>query len=356
MNLPPRHGGNLRWAATLAGCDAAEILDFSASINPLGMPDSVRVALQNSLDRIQHYPDPDSLRLRQALSHIHHLDPDWLLVGNGAAELLTWAARDLEPFQPVGLLTPAFGDYYRALEAFGVASYPIPWQRWQPPKLSLSSLCPPGLSGLILNNPHNPTGQVWQQSDLLALLRERAWGLVVVDEAFMDFCPPDASQSLIPWVQEFPNLVVLRSLTKFYALPGLRIGYAVGHPSRLTQWQRWRDPWTVNSLALIAAEVALEDQLFQAQTWAWLPDARESLYQGLKLIPGLVPYPSAANFILVHYSGAVLTLQTQLLEKARILIRDCLSFPELGNGYFRVAVRTHAENQQLLTALARIIQ
>lgn len=356
MNLPPRHGGHLRWAATLAGCDSAAILDFSASINPLGMPDSVRMALGSSLDSIQHYPDPDCLGLRQALGQVHQIDPAWILVGNGAAELLTWAARDLEPFQPVGQLTPAFADYDRALAAFGVTAWAIPLDVSLQPQPSLQSLTPPGLAGLILNNPHNPTGQLWDRADLLKLLKSRPWGLVVVDEAFMDFLPPESEQSLIPWVQEFPNLVILRSLTKFYALPGLRIGYAVAHPSRLAQWQRWRDPWTVNSLALIAAEVALQDREFQAQTWAWLPDAREQLAQGLNKMPGLVPYASRANFILVQSAGSVLRLQTQLLQNAKILMRDCLSFPELGDKYFRVAVRTQAENQQLLTALAEIIQ
>lgn len=319
------------------------------------MPDSVRVALKNSLDVVQHYPDPDCFRLRQALGQEHQLDPDWILIGNGAAELLTWAARELELWQPVGLLTPAFGDYCRALSTFGVKSWPIPLELARPPKPVPLPFVSPGLGALILNNPHNPTGQLWSRSELLTLLEARPWGLVVVDEAFMDFYPSDTTQTLIPWVQEFPNLVVLRSLTKFYALPGLRIGYAVSHPSRLAQWQCWRDPWTVNSLALVAAEVALTDQEFQAQTWAWLPDARAQLYQGLNMIPGLVPYPSDANFILVHYSGSVLGLQEQLLKQAQILIRDCVSFVELGDEYFRLAVRTQSENQQLLTALAQMI-
>jgi histidinol-phosphate/aromatic aminotransferase/cobyric acid decarboxylase-like protein len=156
-------------------------------------------------------------------------------------------------------------------------------------------------------------------------------------------------------VSDFPNLVILRSLTKFYTLPGLRIGYVIGTPPCLSQWQRWRDPWAVNSLALVAAEVALRDLGFRQQTWAWLPRAREHLFQGLAAIPHLRPYPSAVNFILVHYSGSVKTLQHNLLKEFQILIRDCLSFAELGDHYFRVAVRTDQENQKLLTGLKQVI-
>ncbi len=352
---PPRHGGNLRWAATVVGCDSAEILDFSASINPLGLPTSARTALIKGLDGLTHYPDPNCTELRALLGQHHHLPPDWILVGNGAAELLTWIARDCQTTQPVGLLTPAFADYARALQAFAVnvVACPLPLTPGQTP--NLATLLPQTLQSIIINNPHNPTGQLWTAAELLTLVQERDWGLVVVDEAFMDFLGPGQSQSLMPWVQQFPNLVILRSLTKFYAIPGLRIGYAIAPPERLKRWQAWRDPWTVNSLALIAAAVALKDADYHTKTWAWLTPARQELYRQLRDFPRLLPWPSAANFLLVHSQESVKTLQIQLLHQARILIRDCLSFPELGDHYFRVAVRTRADNQRLIQALQAIV-
>ena len=178
--------------------------------------------------------------------------------------------------------------------------------------------------------------------------------LVVVDEAFMDFLPVSAQQSLLNEVVNYENLVILRSQTKFYSLPGLRLGYAVAHPARLKRWQQWRDPWSVNALASAAGIAVLQDRAFQLQTWQWLPTARSQLFTGLQQL-GFKPLESVANFLLVVADCSVTALQQMLLKEARILIRDCLSFPELGDGYFRIAVRTPAENQQLLQALATVL-
>ena len=172
----------------------------------------------------------------------------------------------------------------------------------------------------------------------------------------MDFLPPDQQQSLICMVQDYPNLVILRSLTKFYSLPGLRLGYCVAHPDRLRRWQEWRDPWPVNILAAAAATAVVADTQFQQQTWDWLPKARSQLFQGLALLPGLQPYPSAANFLLVQSEQPSSQLQEKLLKHSRVLIRDCLSFPELGDRFFRVAVRTEAENQRLVDGLDAILK
>jgi histidinol-phosphate/aromatic aminotransferase/cobyric acid decarboxylase-like protein len=216
--------------------------------------------------------------------------------------------------------------------------------------LPLLSNSPPENSGLLLNNPHNPTGKLFSLEAILPYLEQFA--LVVVDEAFMDFLHPDEEQSLIPVVQKYANLVVLRSLTKFYSLPGLRLGYAIAHPDRLARWQLWRDPWPVNTLAAAAAVAALQDREFQEQTWKWLPPARNQLFAGLAAIPGLQPQESAVNFLLVESQQSSLQLQQQLLQHHQILIRDCLSFKELGDRFFRVAVRSESDNQRLIKVLS----
>jgi histidinol-phosphate/aromatic aminotransferase/cobyric acid decarboxylase-like protein len=205
--------------------------------------------------------------------------------------------------------------------------------------------------GLLINNPHNPTGMTFSRESLLLCLEQ--FELVVVDEAFMDFLLPDQQQSLIDWVVEYPNLVVIRSLTKFYSLPGLRLGYAIAHPDRLRRWQQWRDPWSVNVLAAAAGAVIVQDREFQRQTWDWLAAAKPLLMEGLQLLPGLTPAAGAANFILVHCDQSATQLQADLLKHDRILIRDCLSFPELGDRYFRLAIRTLEDNQRLLKALTQ---
>ncbi len=375
----PNHGGNLAWAAALAGCSPSFILDFSASINPLGPPKSAIAAIESQLKDLIAYPDPSYHQLRASLCQLHpNLTPDWILPGNGSAELLTWACRELSELEGTAIVTPAFSDYQRALKAFEAKVWEYPLTDFglsiakrdaiahildlrlpiQNPSCAESApKVRPKIhnrSGLLLNNPHNPTGQLFEREAILPLIKQFA--LVVVDEAFMDFLPPDQQQSLIPMVQDYPNLVILRSLTKFYSLPGLRLGYGVAHPDRLQRWQQWRDPWPVNVLAAAAAVAVVQDTEFQQQTWDWLSPARSQLFQGLESLPGLQPYPSAANFLLVQSEQPSSQLQEKLLKHSRILIRDCLSFPELGDRYFRVAIRTQADNQRLLEGLDAILR
>jgi L-threonine-O-3-phosphate decarboxylase len=349
--LRPTHGGNRQWAASLAGISPEQILDFSASINPLGPPKSAIAAIQSHLAELNHYPDPEYTLLRQSLGKFHQLSPEWILAGNGVAELLTWVGRDLSQLSATVLFTPAFTDYYRALKTFDcqVEKYPILFND-QDLNVELPNIINSHTKGILINNPHNPTGYLFSRDNLLPYLEQFA--LVVIDEAFMDFLSPETQQSLIDLVPSHPNLVILRSLTKFYSLPGLRLGYAIAHPDRLQRWQAWRDPWCVNALAVAAGIAVLEDQEFQQQTWTWLAIAKSQLFTGLSQITGLNPLPNAANYLLVKTEIAGSLLQKELLQSNKILIRDCLSFPELGDRYFRVAVRLEHENQRLIESLS----
>lgn len=354
----PQHGGNIAWAASLAGCSPLDILDFSASINPLGPPQSAIAAIQANWDSLSHYPDPRYLHLRQVLAAHHQIEPDWVLPGNGSAELLTWASRELAELPSTALITPAFGDYFRALKSFGATLHPCPIAlRFPPEAVPTASLNLPSslinAAGLLLNNPHNPTGAMFTVDAILPLLER--FSLVVIDEAFMDFILPHQQQSLIPFITQYPNLVILRSLTKFYSLPGLRLGYAIAHPDRLQCWQEWRDPWSVNVLAEAAAIAVLQDTAFQKQTYNWLEQTRSLLYQQLASIPELSPLPGAANYFLVESEYPVLQLQQELLQQHKVLIRDCTSFAELGDRYFRIAIRTSSENDRLLTGLTQTL-
>ena len=162
------HGGNLAWAAALAGCSQGAILDFSASINPLGLPKSVIAAIVSQFDNLRNYPDPDYSELRLALSHFHQLSPEWILPGNGSAELLTLVGRELGELTATALITPAFGDYYRAMSAYGAKIWEFPLdlsrlgvQEHGNNQLLLPvNVSPLGNSGLLLNNPHDPTGEI----------------------------------------------------------------------------------------------------------------------------------------------------------------------------------------------------
>ena len=361
FNTRPSHGGNVEWAATVANCSPFALLDFSASISPLGPPTAAIAAIHASLGQLGHYPNPRYDTLRQAIAHHHEVAPEWVLPGNGAAELLTWAGRDLAELEATYLLTPAFGDYGRALAAFGATMVhcPLPLAAAEHGQVDWVTVIAqslqhdPARCGLLLNTPHNPTGLVMPPATVLTLLEQFA--LVVVDEAFLDFLPPAQQHSLIAHLADWPNLVVVRSLTKFYSLPGLRLGYAIAHPDRLQRWQQWRDPWPVNALAAAAAAAALADHDYQHRTWQWLAHARPQLFQALQQIPGLYPLPGQANYLLVRCDRPGTEIQLALLQQHQILIRDCVSFPELGDRYFRVAIRTEADNARLIHGLETAI-
>jgi L-threonine-O-3-phosphate decarboxylase len=343
----PKHGGNWYQASLRAGCAPEEILDFSASINPFGPPMDVGALLHQEPRLLTDYPDPEAWELRSALAKRHRLDPEWILPGNGAAELLTWMARDFaRQGGAVTTVTPAFADYERALNSFEV---PIIHQPMTIPEFDLPDL--PGGMGLILNNPHNPSGKLFARKQLESVLED--YDLVLVDEAFLDFVSGQEAEtdSFIPLVAQYPNLVVLRSLTKFYSLAGIRLGYAIAHPDRLARWQAWRDPWAVNALAQRLGTLVLTQDDFRAKTLAWLQEERAFLFQSIANIEGLTPLPSAVNFLLVHSDFSIHSIEEKLLKRNHILIRHCGSFEPLGDAYFRISIRTRAHNHQLIDAL-----
>ncbi|MFN3360689.1 MAG: threonine-phosphate decarboxylase CobD [Pseudanabaenaceae cyanobacterium] len=341
-----RHGGNRAEWAKVAGVFPQELVDFSASINPLGPPPSVLSALQGALPEIAYYPDPHYIELRRALGEFYGVDPQCLLPGNGAAELLTWLARDLAALSATVLLRPAFADYDRALHSFhaSLVSISILEPEFATKVLEIDQ---PDRKGLLLNNPHNPTGQLLNKGWIIECLQRFA--LVVIDEAFMDFLDPPSS--CLDMVENYTNLVVLRSLTKFFSLAGLRLGCVIAHPDRIKKWQNWRDPWPVNSLAAAAGIAVVQDREFPAKTRAWLAPSRLDLETRIGQLPEFSPLPSRANFLLVRTKIPSPQLQMHLAKEHKILVRDCSTFPELGQNYIRLAVLTAREHQLLQDAL-----
>jgi len=359
-----RHGGNLAATAARLGCRPSQLLDASASLVPFGPPWAARwPLLQAALGlspgaSLRGYPDRDYRALRTALAQCHQWEsleapgPDWLLPGNGAAELFTWAARDGAAAGLNVLPQPGFADYPRALACWGGA--------WQPQPLPLQAGVapqafpdPPAGAVLWLTNPHNPTGALWSRASLEPLLERFA--LVIADEAFLPLVPDGERQSLIPLVPRHPNLVVIRSLTKLWSIAGLRLGYALGHPERLARWARWRDPWPVNGLAVAVAEALLADpagwRRWTARVQGWVAREGPWLTAQLAALPGLTPLPSAANYLLVRGEVSLQPLRERLECRHRILVRDCRSFDGLGEHWLRIGYQGRRGNRRLLRAL-----
>ena len=357
--LPP-HGGNLSQEARRLGMQPSQLLDASASLVPFRPPRALRRALAAAIQgqALRDYPDRAQADLRFAIASWHGLDPDQVLGGNGAAELFTWAARDATATGLNALPQPGFADYSRALACWGGAieklPLPLEWGNCWPQPFPLSAL-KQTTDVVWITNPHNPTGQLWSRCSLEPLLAR--YSLVICDEAFLPLVPGGEDQSLLSLVSDHPNLVVIRSLTKLFAIAGLRLGYAVAAPDRLHRWHGWRDPWPVNGLA-IAAGVAVMNDPVGLQRWhrrvqQWVEKEGTWFRAQLEAIPGLKAYPSAANYLLIQGEPSLLELRERLALDG-VLLRDCRSFAGLGERWLRIGLQDRRGNQRILRALRRI--
>ena len=355
-STPHRHGGNRQERAEALGCKPAELLDLSASLVPFGPPSWLPRALRRAIaNELTPYPDRRYASLRAQIASHHGLDPDWVLPGNGAAELFTWAARDSAAFHSL-LPQPGFNDYCRALDCWHGPWQALPLQlQWAAafPQAFTAALTTPLLAdqgrALWITNPHNPSGQLWCRKSLELLLPQ--FGLVIVDEAFLTLLPNGEQQSLVPLIDKYPNLVVVRSLTKLFAIAGLRLGYAIAHPDRLASWASWRDPWPVNGLAAAVGGTLLADQNWAKRVQQWLAKEGPWLYQQLQQLDGIRPMPSAANYLLIHGAQRLEPLRLVLEQQHHILLRDCRSFIGLDDHYLRIALSDRNGNRRLIKAL-----
>ncbi|MCP9850010.1 aminotransferase class I/II-fold pyridoxal phosphate-dependent enzyme [Cyanobium sp. Morenito 9A2] len=347
-----RHGGNLEATARRLGCRPDQLLDASASLVPFTPAAALRRALRSA--PLRAYPDRTYTSLREAMARLHGLDPAQVLPGNGAAELFTWVAREAAAAGVSLLPAPGFADYERALGCWGGAWRHLPltldWPAVWPLPFPDPGLAQVPAQVLWITNPHNPTGQLWSRASLEPLLDRLA--LVIVDEAFLPLVPGGEAESLIPLVAEYPNLVVIRSLTKLFAMAGLRLGYAVAAPERLRRWSGWRDPWPVNALAAAAGEALLTDGHWPRRVRRWVGSEGPWLHQRLAALPGLHPLPSAANFLLVRGERSLVPLRERLEDQHRVLLRDGRSFTGLGPEWLRIGLQDRPGNQRILRALA----
>lgn len=316
------HGGNIFEAARSLACDWRELADFSASINPLGPSPALEPAIRAALDRIAHYPEREHAQLRNALAQLWRLAPENLLLGNGATELLHFFART-QRHEAVTIVTPAFSEFHRAYPHAHLLPYSTP-NHW------------PTAGLLILTQPDNPNGRT---HTLEPYLRATV-NPVLIDESFLEFTGLPSAAALL---HQRPNLYVLRSLTKFYALPGLRLGALIAHPDVIAQLRRQREPWQVNVLAEAAALAAIADRDHAARALRFIPAEREWMRTQLARLPGVHPHPSCANYLFITLDYSAAALAGHLLRR-RILIR------EIDSQSVRIAIRTREENLRLLAA------
>ncbi|HMK60623.1 MAG TPA: threonine-phosphate decarboxylase CobD [Dissulfurispiraceae bacterium] len=352
------HGGNVYEASRELGIPVDHITDFSASINPLGTPMSVVKALQLRLGQLRHYPDISSAQLAEEISKSVGVGRDMIICGNGSTELIYLVARALLP-KRVLITAPSFSEYENAVNIscgltrrrkLRVSHFSLHEKNDFRLDVDAFIEAMKGCDMAFICNPNNPTGCAVRRADVLRIAREAEINgcCLVVDEAFIDFIP---KESVIKKVPEHPSLIVIRSMTKFYALSGLRLGYAAVNPQLLEIINRHKEPWTVNSLAQAAGVAALQDREYGNRTFKLLAKEKAFLENGFRRL-GMRCIPSQANFYLIK-TDAPYNISLKL-RKNGILVRDCSNFIGLDSSYMRVAVRTRSENSKLLKELASL--
>ncbi len=348
------HGGNVWQFARRQRLPLEEIIDFSANINPFGLPPKVEAVVRDNIERVIHYPDPDCLALRRAIADYHQIEVENIIIGNGSAQLIYLLARVLSP-KSVLIPSPSFSEYEIAAVNTGAKVIFPRIREKEQFQLQIDRLIPELKRDqvIFLGNPNNPTGQLTSKPELLKLAREaeKRRAAIILDEVFIDFLLDEEEQTLIKEATKYPNLIVLRSFTKLFALPGLRVGYAVAHRKIVKELLLHQEPWSVNHLGQMAAIEALKDRQYIRRTRKFVNKETKWMFKELMKIGNLTPYTSCTNFILCRLKNVSSTeLRKDLLLKG-ILIRDCSSFRYLNDRFIRLAVKRHRENLYLIKAL-----
>lgn len=331
-------------------------VDFSASINPLGPSRNIEQVLEQSRASIARYPDPQSSELKQALSDYSGADAQRIVVTNGATELIYLLPHLMNRGEEVLALVPVFSEYLKAFRLFDVPVQTLPYDSdagFQPPmSLLIDSLnMNPKIGAVVIGHPNSPTGRLWSNEELFVIANycEEKGKRLIVDETFIDFCPEGSSVG--DRFGNLSNLISIRSMTKFFALPGVRLGFGVMAQKWIEVIEKFRPPWSVNCLAQELSLVSLKDEAYIKYSRAFIREQREFLLKHLSQMPWLKIYPSEANFILLRLRGGKKALAKRFyfqLLQAGILLRNCDNFEGLNENYFRIGVRGVDENKLLL--------
>ena len=357
------HGGDVYAAARELGRDSSKILDFSASINPLGPSPHVWQVIKRSRHLLNHYPDSDCWDLRQALATFWRIDSEQIVMGNGSTELIDALPRALGIHRLL-VVQPTFSEYAAAMVRSGGQAAALYTDRRDQYAIPIDRLCHVmetgrsggrPIDGVVLCHPNSPTGQACSPDDVARLAKAaRRRGIwLVIDEAFADYCP---DRSVLPHAASWPHMVVLRSMTKFYALPGLRVGYAVATRTTARRLRRQLPPWSISAMAQVAALAAVNDAAHARKSLRFMARERDRFNRLLTALPGIVVMPTYANYFLVELPrGWQARDITEHLRCQGLLVRDCSSVPGMTSRSIRLAVRTVQDNDRLIRTLSQLL-
>lgn len=352
------HGSDIEKICSYYHLDRDKIINFAANVNPLGLSALVKEAISTHLDLLSSYPDRNYTSLRETISNYCGIPADFVLPGNGSSELISLLIEEKAPRHTL-ILGPTYSEYSRELSFSGSTQEYYHLQEGSNFVLDIDDLCRTlrqGYDFLILCNPNNPTSSAVSQQELrrlLAFCRDRNI-FVMIDETYIEFVPDIQAFTAVPLTMEFQNLMVLRGVSKFFAAPGLRMGYGIsGNNDFLAKMRNKQTPWSLNSLGAFAGELMLRDQKYISKTRELILSERKRLFQALSEMPAYQVYPAYANFFLLKIQKEGLT-SFQVFEnciKNRLMIRDCSSFQCLDGEYIRFCIMMPEDNDRLLEVL-----
>ena len=360
------HGGNIYKIYREKGMK--EILDYSSNINPYGLPKKFERAVIENLSVLEKYPDPDYVELREEIAKTNKVELKNIIVGNGATEIIFLYMKVLKA-KKILIVSPTFGEYERAMKAT-LDDIQVDYFKLEEAEnfvLNIEKIkteLQKKYDLLVICNPNNPTGQFLSIKELEKILEKctEVGTKLFVDEAFVEFVEDWGEKSIIKTGKNKKNLFVLRAFTKFFAIPGLRLGYGICFDDEfMTKMLEKKEPWSVNNIAELAGKILLQDREYIEKTNNWIKIEKKYMYENLKEIEGLKTYKTEINFILVKIKNEYLykvnaqILREKMLEKG-ILIRDASNFVYLNDNYFRLAVKDRKNNARVLEALKEIFE
>lgn len=327
-------------------------------MNPLGISYQLRQELPSQIDAITSYPDREYTSLRKAIGEYILADYENILVGNGATELISLLMQILRPKHAL-IIGPTYSEYEHEITLGGGHFDYFELKETENFLLREEALFPaltPDIDLLVICNPNNPTSSLIAREDMRHILEhcKKNGIFVMVDETYIEFSENCSGLTAVPLAQDYQNLIILRGISKFFAAPGLRLGYAVCSSRRLrNDIERFKNPWTINSLAVAAAQIMFQDRQYIEDTKQLICTERRRICSILDQYQGLKYYTPHANFVLVHILEKSITGK-ELFEDAiqkNFMIRDCSSFPFLDNKFVRFCFMKPEENDALLKIL-----
>lgn len=360
---PAFHGSDLEQIEKYYKIPKERIVSFGANVNPLGLSPLVKERLSKNLDVLTRYPDRDYVALRSALASYCHIPSDYILVGNGSTELISLLIT-VQNARHALVIGPTYSEYRRELTMNGGRISTWNLKEAQDFRLDLSGMIdamPEDVDLLILCNPNNPTSSALRHGELTELLREckKRNVFLMIDETYAEFAPEMETVTAIPLAEAFDNFMVIRGVSKFFAAPGLRLGYGVtSNKTVMDRLKERQNPWSLSSIAALAGEYMLQDTDYICRTKTLISTERARMCEALKTFRHVKFYEPAGNFILVRILKEGLT-SFQIFEHAirqEMMIRDCSSFAELEGQYIRFCIMLPGQNDHLLSCLGEILK